>query len=880
MRITKKFAGSSCIGKQSFVPCENTPENEIRISEVQAELNELQSKFIEKLITEKSLARSAMAAPPPLVNPDMNYSGVGYDPNIQSMDMSTANINLHNNINMAGNPYLSPAFNPHIRGVMGLQHLADSNTSNSGGGTTFHPQYGYIPLTSLPSNPLPPSNNAGMYPPLGMNSMTGNGNTNSMPDMQIQMQLAGTMSSNTGALNNAIAIANGNANATKTNNSTTNNSSTTAFQPDSSLSLRDSSSRLSDQDATTSTSEKKRESSEDGSTESRGSGNNNSSGEENVSQSNSSASSQRSPRGSVQSGTSSRFSGPTDKEHSVTGGSNGSGSIQHSGSDPEKDGNENNEDELVHFDNMPKANQNTSVRQRSPSSSSSSGNDNTTSVNDKNGNVKNENDSTNNLNNNLHHMSMPSSQQTPSYDNPHLREYPYPQQISHLQQQQYHQHLMQMHAQAQYQEHFSRSNSHDSKKKGSISYPYNMNMSTMGMYYEPMYPNGNGGKGHTNQLGEKMPISAEELQRLQYQRSYQQQYMLMNSMPANLGNMTMNDPIHRELPYSLSQAMMPANNEHMTSSYDHITSTNKSKSKSRKKRTANDISGHDRNNNTGSSDEKGQYFLNEDSLAQMNDMTKHYYHNDRFARSDQLHTQHAMHELQQADNQQADEMNAYGRRPNEVMNGFSRNQFKMLLERHKNEVKMKGGHADLANGADLLLNFFKNVTNTDSPTTIAENVSGVKDSTPVNATDIASTMKVKANSSEKHSTEDASEAIEKHDSTAPKLETKTKRISQRSDRFPRHKQGSESASKKEDIEIAPHTDDTMLVEVEVNDSGSSGSGGGRGDDENGDSEDSDPPSSSGYEANMTSNTSDPSDGMASLNSTDSGHDRSSSEEKE
>lgn len=60
MRITKKFTGSSCIGKQVFNPCEPSEANKLRCAEVQAEMDRLEDSFVAKLET---------FAPQPLVVP-------------------------------------------------------------------------------------------------------------------------------------------------------------------------------------------------------------------------------------------------------------------------------------------------------------------------------------------------------------------------------------------------------------------------------------------------------------------------------------------------------------------------------------------------------------------------------------------------------------------------------------------------------------------------------------------------------------------------------------------------------------------------------------------------------------------------------------------
>ncbi|TMW60953.1 hypothetical protein Poli38472_000995 [Pythium oligandrum] len=49
MRITKKFTGGECIGKQVFRPCSPTPESRVRLMQAQLELVALEAAFIKKL---------------------------------------------------------------------------------------------------------------------------------------------------------------------------------------------------------------------------------------------------------------------------------------------------------------------------------------------------------------------------------------------------------------------------------------------------------------------------------------------------------------------------------------------------------------------------------------------------------------------------------------------------------------------------------------------------------------------------------------------------------------------------------------------------------------------------------------------------------------
>ncbi|TYZ64182.1 hypothetical protein PybrP1_006329 [[Pythium] brassicae (nom. inval.)] len=49
MRITKKFTGVECIGKQVFRPCHATPESRVRMMQAQLELVALEAAFVKKL---------------------------------------------------------------------------------------------------------------------------------------------------------------------------------------------------------------------------------------------------------------------------------------------------------------------------------------------------------------------------------------------------------------------------------------------------------------------------------------------------------------------------------------------------------------------------------------------------------------------------------------------------------------------------------------------------------------------------------------------------------------------------------------------------------------------------------------------------------------
>lgn len=49
MRVTKKFSGTSCIGKSVFCPCEHSPENVELMKKVSDKLNELEKDFRTKV---------------------------------------------------------------------------------------------------------------------------------------------------------------------------------------------------------------------------------------------------------------------------------------------------------------------------------------------------------------------------------------------------------------------------------------------------------------------------------------------------------------------------------------------------------------------------------------------------------------------------------------------------------------------------------------------------------------------------------------------------------------------------------------------------------------------------------------------------------------
>jgi hypothetical protein len=49
MRITKKFAGASCIGKQVFQPSDTTSSNSTTLKRVEEELSDLEKSFLKRL---------------------------------------------------------------------------------------------------------------------------------------------------------------------------------------------------------------------------------------------------------------------------------------------------------------------------------------------------------------------------------------------------------------------------------------------------------------------------------------------------------------------------------------------------------------------------------------------------------------------------------------------------------------------------------------------------------------------------------------------------------------------------------------------------------------------------------------------------------------
>lgn len=60
MRITKKFTGGECIGKQVFRPCSPTPESRVRMMHAQLELVTLEAAFIKRLKENREEAPAAI----------------------------------------------------------------------------------------------------------------------------------------------------------------------------------------------------------------------------------------------------------------------------------------------------------------------------------------------------------------------------------------------------------------------------------------------------------------------------------------------------------------------------------------------------------------------------------------------------------------------------------------------------------------------------------------------------------------------------------------------------------------------------------------------------------------------------------------------------
>jgi hypothetical protein len=61
MRITKKFAGAACIGKQVFQPCEQTPENASRITEAHEARASAERLFLSRLEHAKCPRKSTLS---------------------------------------------------------------------------------------------------------------------------------------------------------------------------------------------------------------------------------------------------------------------------------------------------------------------------------------------------------------------------------------------------------------------------------------------------------------------------------------------------------------------------------------------------------------------------------------------------------------------------------------------------------------------------------------------------------------------------------------------------------------------------------------------------------------------------------------------------
>jgi len=102
MRITKKFAGASCIGKQVFQPCARTPENVARVEQSQRKLLELEANFHKKIADQKAAKKTPS---------------------------SVAS-------NLGAKPCLTARVKPE-RGTLDEQHAADSYVTNDDEGRTY-----------------------------------------------------------------------------------------------------------------------------------------------------------------------------------------------------------------------------------------------------------------------------------------------------------------------------------------------------------------------------------------------------------------------------------------------------------------------------------------------------------------------------------------------------------------------------------------------------------------------------------------------------------------------------------------------------------------------------------------------------------------------
>lgn len=60
MRITKKFSGASCIGKQAYQPCEDLLSSKDGFESIEGELKELEKIFLKRLFSKCGVNSSAL----------------------------------------------------------------------------------------------------------------------------------------------------------------------------------------------------------------------------------------------------------------------------------------------------------------------------------------------------------------------------------------------------------------------------------------------------------------------------------------------------------------------------------------------------------------------------------------------------------------------------------------------------------------------------------------------------------------------------------------------------------------------------------------------------------------------------------------------------
>jgi len=112
MRITKKFAGASCIGKQVFQPCENTQSNMEIIGKIDEELKDLEVSFLDRLANKSTITSpfgvgiddEISEISPKIRFENVNKASGSHHPSVRLGNSSRLNMDFVNDRKIGGNP--------------------------------------------------------------------------------------------------------------------------------------------------------------------------------------------------------------------------------------------------------------------------------------------------------------------------------------------------------------------------------------------------------------------------------------------------------------------------------------------------------------------------------------------------------------------------------------------------------------------------------------------------------------------------------------------------------------------------------------------------------------------------------------------------------